>query len=202
MSLATFKQSAGRLVLLFAGLLLGAHALAMFHEEGPSPAEQREEIQSMRQEALAQLYAEEAGAKQQIQESKGYAVFSNLGMNLFVVSTGRGGGVVRDNRSGRDIYMKMFSAGGGLGMGVKTFKAIFVFHTAEALANFVESGWDFSGQADAAVTAGEAAEEDFGATDEAMTIMQGVTVYQLTDKGLALQATLQGTKYWQDDELN
>ena len=101
-----------------------------------------------------------------------------------------------------DIYMKMFSAGGGLGMGVKTFKAIFVFHTSEALDNFVDSGWDFSGQADAAATAGEGTEEDFGAVDEAMTMTQGVTVYQLTDQGLALQATLQGTKYWKDDELN
>jgi hypothetical protein len=27
-------------------------------------------------------------------------------------------------------------------------------------------------------------------------------VYQLTKNGLALQATVQGTKYWKDKELN
>jgi len=32
--------------------------------------------------------------------------------------------------------------------------------------------------------------------------MKNVTVYQMTDKGVALQATLQGTKYWKDDDLN
>jgi hypothetical protein len=29
-----------------------------------------------------------------------------------------------------------------------------------------------------------------------------VWVYQITKKGLALQLTLQGTKYYKDDELN
>ena len=46
-------------------------------------------------------------------DSKGYAVFSNMGVNLFLVSTQRGGGILRDNRNNDDIYMKMFSAGGG-----------------------------------------------------------------------------------------
>ena len=38
--------------------------------------------------------------------------------------------------------------------------------------------------------------------DESMALMNDVTVYQLTDAGLALQATLQGTKYWKDGKLN
>ena len=29
-----------------------------------------------------------------------------------------------------------------------------------------------------------------------------VTIYQLTETGLALQATVKGTKYWKDDNLN
>jgi hypothetical protein len=29
-----------------------------------------------------------------------------------------------------------------------------------------------------------------------------ITVYQLTESGIALQATLKGTKYWTDDDLN
>jgi hypothetical protein len=31
---------------------------------------------------------------------------------------------------------------------------------------------------------------------------EDVTVHQMTDKGLALQVTLQDTRYWQDDDLN
>ena len=37
---------------------------------------------------------------------------------------------------------------------------------------------------------------------EALDVMPDVKVYQLTETGLALQATLQGTKYWRDGDLN
>ncbi|MBP7483460.1 MAG: hypothetical protein KA788_13060 [Lacunisphaera sp.] len=33
-------------------------------------------------------------------------------------------------------------------------------------------------------------------------VIDGVELYQLTKNGLALQATLQGTKYWKDRDLN
>ena len=53
-------------------------------------------------------------------------------------------------------------------------------------------------QADAAAKAGEKG----GAADSAIDVGPGVELYQLTENGLALQATIQGTKYWKDDELN
>jgi len=62
----------------------------------------------------------------------------------------------------------------------------------------MEKGWDFSGQADAA-----AKSDDKGAAvSGAVTVMPGVEVYQLTKNGVALQVTLQGTKYWKDRDLN
>jgi len=33
-------------------------------------------------------------------------------------------------------------------------------------------------------------------------VAQGVWVYQITKNGIALQLTLQGTKYYKDDDLN
>jgi lipid-binding SYLF domain-containing protein len=51
--------------------------------------------------------------------------------------------------------MKMVSAGGGFGMGVKDYDVVFVFETEKALAQFMDSGWSGSGQADAAAKAGE-----------------------------------------------
>ncbi len=190
------------LLLLITGAVWGAPALAIMHKEDPSPDEQRAKILEMRDESLAQLYQEEPGAQQMISEAAGYAVFSNTGINVLLLSTGNGRGVAHDNASGKDTFMSMFSAGAGIGMGVKTFRGVFIFHTREALDSFVESGWDFSGQADAAATTDADSGEQAGATDEALTLTQGVTIYQMTDKGLALQATLQGTKYWKNDELN
>ena len=67
-----------------------------------------------------------------------------------------------------------------------------------AFANFVESGWEANVQADAAAIA----EGRGGAVTGAVTVAPGVDLYQLTKTGLALQATIQGTKYYKDDELN
>ena len=50
---------------------------------------------------------------------------------------------------------------------------------------------------DAAAKAG-----DRGAAVGGEAILDGVTVYQLTESGLALQATVKGTKYWRSSDLN
>ena len=160
--------------------------------------EDRKENLEVRQQVLTDLYKEKPDSKAAIEKSKGYAVFSNLGINLLVVSTARGGGVLHDNRSNRDTHMKMFSAGGGLGLGVKNFSVVFVFETEQALDDFLTSGWDFSAQADAKV---ETDGQSEGA-EAATTVVPGVKIYQMTEQGVALQATLQGTKYWKDDDLN
>ena len=62
----------------------------------------------------------------------------------------------------------------------------------------MEHGWQAGAQADAAAKAGEKG----GAADSAIDVGPGVELYQLTKNGLALQATIQGTKYWKDEDLN
>ena len=184
--------------LILSSLLLIApmSSYALFGKD--DPAEERKELQGARNGALTKLYAEKPHAKSEVQGAKGYAVFSSIGMNLFLVATERGGGILRDNRTGKDTYMKMFSAGGGMGMGIKDMSLIFIFHTVAAMDDFQKEGWDFSGKADASAESG-----DKGAGMEAaVTVVPGTTIYQLTEAGLALQATLQGTKFWADEDLN
>ena len=93
--------------------------------------------------------------------------------------------------------MKMGEAGVGLGIGAKDFRVIFVFHSRNALNQFVDTGWAFGVNADAAAKASEKG----GAVGGEATF-DNITVYQLTESGLALQATIKGTKFWQDTELN
>ncbi|GAA5317028.1 MAG: YSC84-related protein [Candidatus Pelagadaptatus aseana] len=165
---------------------------------GASAEKERKDIREMRSEVLQRLYREEADTRDEIKQAAGYGVFSNVGINVIFFSAAGGNGVVRDNKTGKDIYMNMASAGLGIGMGVKDFRAVFVFHDRDAMNDFVEQGWDFSGQADAAAKSGKKGDEASGAA----TVIPGVTVYQLTESGLALQATLQGTKYWKSSKLN
>lgn len=158
----------------------------------------RKEILENRDDILNRLYKENPGAKKKIAKAAGYATFSNIGVNVIFFSAGGGSGVVFDKSTGKNTYMSMASAGIGIGLGVKDFRAVFIFHTKESLTNFVEKGWDFSGQADAAAKSGKKG----GEGSVAGTIVNGVEVYQMTENGIALQATLQGTKYWKNDDLN
>jgi hypothetical protein len=73
-----------------------------------------------------------------------------------------------------------------------------IFKDRTTLNRFVESGWDFGAHADAAAKAGETGAELSGEGD----IRSGIEVFSMTESGLALQATVAGTKYWKDDKLN
>ena len=158
----------------------------------------RQEIQKMARETLQMLYRYAPESKGMIKKAYGYAVFSNVGVNLFLLSTENGSGLAHNNRTGKDIYMKMFSGGVGVGLGVKDFRIVFIFDNKKVFDNFVNSGWEANAQADAAAKA----EQKGAAASAAVTVAPGVHLYKLTKNGLALQATIQGTKYWKDDELN
>lgn len=164
--------------------------------QGSNPAEKRQAVQTMKADVLAELYKVKPQAKAEIASAPGYAVFSNANVNVIFASFGGGYGVVTD-KTGKNTYMKMGEAGIGIGMGVKDFRAVFVFRDKGSLDRFVNSGWEFGGHADAAAKAG-----DKGAAVGGEVLVDGITIYQFTKSGLALQATVKGTKYWKDDELN
>lgn len=166
--------------------------------DAKSNDKKRAEIQKMANETLAQLYKEAPHTKAEVKNAKGYAVFKSGGANIILASVGKGKGLLHDNKTGKNTYMKMVSGGFGLGLGVKDFRTVFIFKTTKAMEQFFEQGWDFSAQADAAaVASGDGAEGS-----AAGTVMPGTDIYQITKNGLALQATLQGTKYYKDKKLN
>jgi len=162
-----------------------------------SPNERREKTRQMHDAVLADLYKQKPELKARIKQAAGYAIFSNVGINLVLASFAGGTGVVVDKK-GHETFMKMGSAGIGLGLGVKDFRGVFIFHDKDKLEKFIAKGWDFSGQADAAAKS----DTKGGQIAAAGNVVDGVELYQLTKNGLALQATLQGTKYWKDRDLN
>ena len=177
---------------------IGMLSSCMPHTNGDSPTAKRDAILNMRSQTLTQLYKDHPGARADIRGSAGYAVFSDVGVNIILLSAGGGEGVAHDNHTGRDIYMKMISGGVGPGLGIKDFRGVFVFHTRKAFDQFVDSGWEGTAQADAAAKSGNKGKAVAGA----ITVAPDVDLYQITENGLALQATLQGTKYYRDKELN
>jgi lipid-binding SYLF domain-containing protein len=162
-----------------------------------SPDKKREKSRKMADQTLQELYKLKPEAQGAIQKSAGYAVFNNMGTNLLLLSTARGAGIAVSS-SKQETFMKMASVGAGLGVGVKDYRVIFVFQNEKAFSQFLDSGWSGSAQTDAAAKAGDKGGALAGATE----VAPGVWVYQITKNGVALQLTLQGTKYYKDDDLN
>lgn len=175
-----------------AGLLM---LLCMFAHASD---QQRTHLLAMRDTVVQRLYQQDPYLRLEIARAAGYAVFSATGVNALFFAAGKGHGVAHHNRRRADTYMKMASAGVGLGVGLKNYHSLFVFHTEKAYRRFVEKGWEFSGQADAV------AQSDLRgrSSSTAVSGSNGVSVYQLTERGLSLQATLQGSRYWPDPQLN
>jgi lipid-binding SYLF domain-containing protein len=181
-----------KVALLIALCLVSSAALADKAEK------ERKEIQKIEKDTLAKLYSVQPSAKGAVEGAAGYAVFSNFGMKILVAGTGNGKGVAVDRKTGRRTYMRMGEIQAGLGIGVKKFQVVFVFEDPAKLDAFINQGWEFGGQTTAAAATGDQG----GSLQGALSVAPGVWMYQLTDKGLALEATVKGTKYWKDSDLN
>ena len=164
---------------------------------GKSQAERRQAILDMKNEVLSELFMLKPDVKSQITSEDGYAVFSDAKDKIIFASFGGGYGVVKNNKTKRHTFMKMGEIGVGLGLGIKDFRVVFIFHSAESMNRFVENGWAFGAQADAAAKA-----SDKGVAVGGEVTIDNVTIYQLTKSGLVLQATIKGTKYWKNSSLN
>ncbi len=160
--------------------------------------QEKADIRKMAKETLARLYKVTPSAKKSVSKSAGYAVFSNFGTKIFIVGGGGGKGIVIDNKTKKETFMKMIEVQAGVGIGIKKFRLVWVFENRKDLTDFINSGWEFGGQTTAAAKLGD----EGGAFAGAMSISPGIWLYQLTDDGLALELTAKGTKYYKDDDLN
>ena len=166
---------------------------------GDDKEKKKGEIRKMAQDTLTRLYKADPPSKAAVEKGYGYAAFSNMGVKILFGGSGNGKGMAVNNGNKAETFMKMFEIQAGLGMGVKKFRVVFVFENQKAFDSFVDSGWSFGGQTSAAA---KTSPEKGGAMQGAASVADGVWMYQLTDKGLALEITAKSTKYSKDDDLN
>ena len=88
---------------------------------------QRKQFDQNRSNAIKEMYKAYPESKALMSKSYAYAAFANTGMNLLVVASGNGGGKAHNNATGAEVYVKMISAGVGVGIGVKKYYAVFLF---------------------------------------------------------------------------
>ena len=184
-----------RVILLV--LLAGAVALATPAAE-TDKEKQQTQIRNMAQDTLQRLYKAEPKTEAAVKHAFGYAVFSDLEVKILFGGTGNGKGIAVNNRNKHEIFMKMLEAQAGLGMGIDKFRVVFIFDNEKVFDSFVNSGWEFGGQS----TVAAKTEDQGGAMAGAVAVSDGVWMYQLTDKGLAVEISATGTKYYKNDDLN
>jgi lipid-binding SYLF domain-containing protein len=161
-------------------------------EKKDKNAEKRAEIDATAAKALQEVLTKSPSAKALYDKAYGHAVFSNLKIAIGI--SGGGGSGVAVPKSGKRVYMKMGTAGVGLGLGGQKYQVVFLFENEKAFRSFVDKGWEADASAQAAAGSKGA--------DAASTFKNGVAYYQLTDKGLMASADISGTKYWKNDDLN
>ena len=177
-------------------LLPGAAALAGDKDDDWQSLKnesKRLKIDEMADEALDEVMNTNWKAQELFESASGWAAFDNLKI-AFGISGGGGNGVAVNKSSGERTYMKMGTGGIGFGLGGQKYQVIFLFQDEKTFHNFVEKGWkaDASAQA-AAGTDGANATTGF---------VNGVAVWQITEKGLMASADITGTKYWKNKKLN
>jgi lipid-binding SYLF domain-containing protein len=183
------------IVALVCAFALLAHA---DDDKAQEKAKEQGEIRANTQKILERLYKAQPAAKAAVANGAGYAVFSNTGVKILFAGSGKGAGEAINNQTKKEIFMKMVELQAGLGFGVKKFSLIFVFDNDKVLDSFVNSGWEFGGQATAAAKTGDKGAAMTGAA----SVSDGIWLYQMTDKGLAAEITVKSTKYYKDDDLN
>jgi lipid-binding SYLF domain-containing protein len=187
-----------RTLTIAAAALLASVPLASTPVQAADKAQQQADIRKTSQDILGELIKVVPSAKDVIERAAGFAVFSTTGLKIFVAGGGMGSGMAVNNQTGKVVFMKMVEAQAGLGMGYSQLKQVWVFDTQSAFENFVNSGWEFGGQA----TLNAQAAGQGGGYAGAIPVSPGVWIYQLTGDGLAASVTVKGSKYYKADDLN
>src|SRR4051812_38756584 len=175
-------------------MILSLVGVSSFADDAKDKQKKQAKVLEMKDKALADLYKSKPEAAAVIKGAPGYAVFDNNGIHLLLLATSRGNGVVVSNKGATPFFMKLRTIGAGPGLGVKDYRVIFVFKTVAAMNKFKDGGWDSTAEADAAAKT----KKSGGAAAATGSSVDDVQIYTITKKGVALQATLGGTKFSKD----
>ncbi|MBL0353552.1 MAG: hypothetical protein IPP03_13180 [Dechloromonas sp.] len=184
------------IIAAFAGILGACQDTPMSQGENMTQKqiiEKREKILNMANKALTRLYAQNPGVRKEIEQAAGYGVFDITTINAVLLVGAKGPGVIFDNKTKTHTFMTSMRVGTGPGLGYQELYQIFVFKSKEALDQFKVSD-KVGGDLMASTTVGTKAEQ--------ISANPYITVYQLSEKGYALQANYGGAVYMVDPDLN
>lgn len=180
---------------------LGVGALSMSLVAGGALAQDKAakqaEVLKKTDAALQAFYAKKPELKAAVAAAPGYGVFTTYGISFLVGGSG-GTGVVHDNKSKANTFMKMGAASAGAQIGASENDLLVIFKNAAAMNDFVNKGWTSGGSATAA--AGAEGKTTGGGVGSSM--MENAQTFTLTKNGVEAGVAVGGAKFWKDGDLN
>ncbi len=158
----------------------------------------QQEIDKMAKETLERLYKKNPAAKAEVEGAYGYGVFEGHIGNFVLYVAGKGLGVAYDNKTKKPVYMDAIRAGTGPGLGYKSVQAVIIFDNDTVYNQFTTLGLHASASGDAVA---KIAGSDMGGS-KAASLVPGISMYQLINSGLVLQANWGATEFLKNPDLN
>jgi lipid-binding SYLF domain-containing protein len=155
----------------------------------------QDEVLKSTSAAMAAFYAKEPSLKAKVEKAPGYAVFTTYGLSFIIGGSG-GKGVVHDNATKKTTFMDLAQASAGLQLGASETRYLFIFKDKASMQQFIDSGWDATGNVSAGAGAGTKA------ASASLGTFTGGDFYRLTKQGLEAGVAASGIKVWKDKDLN
>ena len=185
-------------VLLLPLMILIVIASGCSTPKGATAEEQRAYTLEVREEGLAAFYASDPNLEEKVKAAEGYIFFSNFAMHPGWMTLANGYGVLENNSTKEQTFVRMFRFGIGPGLSFKGVYALVLINNPDTLKKFAEGASALAGFVEACFRFGDfggswALEGAFGADVEA---------YGWTHTGLGIELTFLGGRVWPKAELN
>lgn len=180
------KKFLSRLILFALVLMTASTAFAA----KSSPDQQRAKLNEMSGQVLERMYQKYPSSEAAMQNAYAYCTISASSIKWGFWGDDHGRGVAVNNQTGERIYVKMKEVSLGINFGAKEYDLLFIIANKEAWDRFISGnikfGTELSAQASDGATGGIFA--------NATIVADGVWVYQLDKKGLAVEFSLKGAR--------
>lgn len=174
-------------LILFALVLVTASTV---FAEKKSPEQQRAELNEMSGQVLERVSQKYPSAKNAVESAYAYCTISASGIKWGLVGDDHGRGVAVNNETGERIYVKMKEVSVGVNFGAKEYDLLFLIANKEAWDRFISGNIKFGSEVSAQASDGVSGDTFSDAT----IVANGVWVYQLDKKGLAVELSFKGAK--------
>jgi lipid-binding SYLF domain-containing protein len=186
--------------LVAATCALGIAGCASQSPTASGDAEQkRAALRQMKAATLADFYASNPQIEQDVRSAVGYGVFDASQVNVLLYVGSTGAGVLVDNSDQTETFMTMVRAGTGPGVGYKNFRQLLIFKNRGVFDTFRTVGADVGASADASFKMGK---RTGASLDGSVSFDPALSVHQITENGILLQANWGGVAYLPDGTLN